>query len=481
MMGPSPLARGKLVIGQVVDRRQGTIPARAGETWRWRRTRAPARDHPRSRGGNLSGQERKHLPAGPSPLARGKQLQLDRYIDDAGTIPARAGETKRTSTASSPPRDHPRSRGGNHVLAGQRAECNGPSPLARGKLKSLPNELFMLGTIPARAGETWQCQGGGAVDRDHPRSRGGNRATSYGVPGRWGPSPLARGKLLGIAFFQVGVGTIPARAGETRTGASSLGRVRDHPRSRGGNRDLSNCSDYDEGPSPLARGKRKLLRCAASIPGTIPARAGETVSAQIHQHRARDHPRSRGGNSPGRLLPRIISGPSPLARGKQRYAAIRTGAMGTIPARAGETVPALSGASAEWDHPRSRGGNSTCDNEHTSASGPSPLARGKPKAARLRRGRRGTIPARAGETVLDHFLADDARDHPRSRGGNGAVGVPVRLGEGPSPLARGKPEHGSRHGTHVGDHPRSRGGNSMTSIKRRRLWGPSPLARGKQS
>ena len=338
MMGPSPLARGKLVIGQVVDRRQGTIPARAGETWRWRRTRAPARDHPRSRGGNLSGQERKHLPAGPSPLARGKQLQLDRYIDDAGTIPARAGETKRTSTASSPPRDHPRSRGGNHVLAGQRAECNGPSPLARGKLKSLPNELFMLGTIPARAGETWQCQGGGAVDRDHPRSRGGNRATSYGVPGRWGPSPLARGKLLGIAFFQVGVGTIPARAGETRTGASSLGRVRDHPRSRGGNRDLSNCSDYDEGPSPLARGKRKLLRCAASIPGTIPARAGETVSAQIHQHRARDHPRSRGGNSPGRLLPRIISGPSPLARGKQRYAAIRTGAMGTIPARAGETV-----------------------------------------------------------------------------------------------------------------------------------------------
>ena len=50
----------------------------------------------------------------------------------------------------------------------------GPSPLARGKLLSLLDRGRLVGTIPARAGETGSDGIHSSCFRDHPRSRGGN-------------------------------------------------------------------------------------------------------------------------------------------------------------------------------------------------------------------------------------------------------------------------------------------------------------------
>ena len=253
---------------------------------------------------------------GPSPLARGKPSTKNRGRALPGTIPARAGETEKVSPRLCLITDHPRSRGGNSAMPPSGQGLWGPSPLARGKRRRCPRPAPWRGTIPARAGETLAAEWTAESSRDHPRSRGGNPSVSLQPLWSWGPSPLARGKRLGTSVSPDHEGTIPARAGETLPSETSSSPTRDHPRSRGGNGMPDNVVSPHQGPSPLARGKRRIHRGRAQRRGTIPARAGETP----------------------------CSSPWSLHRG-------------TIPARAGETGAGKAGDQENWDHPRSRGGN----------------------------------------------------------------------------------------------------------------------------
>ena len=69
-------------------------------------------------------------------------------------------------------------------------------------------------------------------------------------------------------------------------------------------------------------------------------------------------------------------GSSPLARGLPMVARMRRREERIIPARAGFTVIATSGMSMFWDHPRSRGVYRTRSGLKTLIAGSSPLARG---------------------------------------------------------------------------------------------------------
>ena len=174
--------------------------------------------------------------------------------------------------------------------------------------------------------------------RDHPRSRGGNRHAHGIEPLCWGPSPLARGKRNAPIRHGHRTGTIPARAGETRSRCGAGRGCRDHPRSRGGNCCATRGRCWPQGPSPLARGKHVPDAALAVDAGTIPARAGETVAQLAGDAGLRDHPRSRGGNSINETGKYVGKGPSPLARGKRSEGTNRERRLGTIPARAGETT-----------------------------------------------------------------------------------------------------------------------------------------------
>ena len=174
-------------------------------------------------------------------------------------------------------RDHPRSRGGNRTAAFVSQHVTGPSPLARGKPSGLPHGQLQAGTIPARAGETVNLRSQPTAVRDHPRSRGGNARPVYARSSEKGPSPLARGKPICVHSFAVVQGTIPARAGETKQDASWARWIRDHPRSRGGNQVRVAQVRAAQGPSPLARGKLARQPGHRDAAGTIPARAGETL------------------------------------------------------------------------------------------------------------------------------------------------------------------------------------------------------------
>ena len=173
-------------------------------------------------------------------------------------------------------RDHPRSRGGNPAAVRSARPSVGPSPLARGKhaLHGLQNRI--LGTIPARAGETLTGMLAAHRSRDHPRSRGGNNEQTTSFLSDKGPSPLARGKLFGSGAVTPRSGTIPARAGETSRRYRLRSRAQDHPRSRGGNTSSCAPSVSTKGPSPLARGKHGTIYGVPYMRRTIPARAGET-------------------------------------------------------------------------------------------------------------------------------------------------------------------------------------------------------------
>ena len=209
------------------------IPAHAGFTrvpgGRW----SPAWDHPRTRGVYSRGTVKGDLPVGSSPHTRGLQLPEAAAVAAHGIIPAHAGFTAHCFLMNCAIGDHPRTRGvyKNYAVYGYAAV--GSSPHTRGLLWLGSGSPGVRGIIPAHAGFTPAPAGSGGPYWDHPRTRG------VYCPGRAAPviasgsSPHTRGLLRELLLGHVGGGIIPAHAGFTRSGLSRVGRLRDHPRTRG--------------------------------------------------------------------------------------------------------------------------------------------------------------------------------------------------------------------------------------------------------
>ena len=199
--GSSPLARGLPGQGVGAGLPRRIIPARAGFTRRRSsRSRGPT-DHPRSRGVYATPQGNSRPPQGSSPLARGLLLgNIDRALW-RGIIPARAGFTRPEPASRPGGPDHPRSRGVYGALDGAHGYCYGSSPLARGLRRFRDSDGLHLRIIPARAGFTSRSARASGPSPDHPRSRGVYvEFPCAGLLGS-GSSPLARGlhlRILGI-------------------------------------------------------------------------------------------------------------------------------------------------------------------------------------------------------------------------------------------------------------------------------------------
>ena len=157
------------------------------------------------------------------------------------------------------------------------------------------------------------------------------------------------------------------------------------------------------------------------------------------------HPRSRGENRAGPVMPNPPLGSSPLTRGKRPVGAQNLRYAGLIPAHAGKTCVFLSWCVCVGAHPRSRGENRSNDNWTIVPLGSSPLTRGKrfiipPSLNKVR-----LIPAHAGKTVDAKPPRIPSPAHPRSRGENPAVTSTNWSPNGSSPLTRGK-HNRRRHG-----------------------------------
>ena len=196
------------------------------------------------------------MPAGSSPLTRGKRARNDRPHPGPGLIPAHAGKTSSIRYIASADTAHPRSRGENrHAATPQPIEW-GSSPLTRGKPG--PQVAAACGSrlIPAHAGKTNGRGGGPGGHAAHPRSRGENRCPLAALSVLGGSSPLTRGKLCRIPQAAPRAGLIPAHAGKTYERKTGQPITRAHPRSRGENLGCSASLAGLLGSSPLTRGKR---------------------------------------------------------------------------------------------------------------------------------------------------------------------------------------------------------------------------------
>ena len=235
------------------------------------------------------------------------------------------------------------------------------------------------GLIPARAGNTCELNSLETECRAHPRSRGEHFQNILAQRSRWGSSPLARGTRVSRCPFSVGRGLIPARAGNTFSAERIRCLIGAHPRSRGEHDGHGATTTYNPGSSPLARGTPLNALLAWFQAGLIPARAGNTTKHPNRKEPRWAHPRSRGEHSRGHVE--------------------AVGGLWLIPARAGNTLAAGRRPCRFWAHPRSRGEHGPEGAPLVNRPGSSPLARGTRPLSTADYLATRLIPARAGNTA----------------------------------------------------------------------------------
>ena len=172
--------------------------------------------------------------AGLSPRVRGNLAHHGPHFGNGGSIPARAGEPPGATTHRIPPAVYPRACGGTLVMHGFLLLASGLSPRVRGNRRRPRCPCPCCRSIPARAGEPRGCWWEPARGWVYPRACGGTAAIG-GLRSRYsGLSPRVRGNHQMLAALNLFVRSIPARAGEPFSPASSTGSDRVYPRACGG-------------------------------------------------------------------------------------------------------------------------------------------------------------------------------------------------------------------------------------------------------
>ena len=195
---------------------------------------------------------------------------------------------------------------------------------------------------------------------------------------------------------KVGVGSIPAHAGEPVRSAHVDVGLRVYPRPRGGTEDGISPSDSILGLSPPTR-----------------------------------------GNPAYRLLVGVRPGLSPPTRGNQLLPAVDVGPSGSIPAHAGEPRMRRQRRGYQSVYPRPRGGTHFGDDARKATYGLSPPTRGNRLVILVSVPCDGSIPAHAGEPTWRGCCGRSRTVYPRPRGGTVRARPVLRLERGLSPPTRG--------------------------------------------
>ena len=197
------------------------------------------------------------------------------------------------------------------------------------------------------------------------------------------------------------MGLIPAHAGKIRRRPGADRRYRAHPRSRGENSRERAAQCILSGSSPLTRGKFREGTKRRARRRLIPAHAGKMAAW--------------APSAPSR------PGSSPLTRGKFLGRNPAGAGLGLIPAHAGKMRDARTARYRNWAHPRSRGENMRGRPGGQAVPGSSPLTRGKSCSRPAPFPTTGLIPAHAGKMGGRERANGVGRAHPRSRGENDMV------------------------------------------------------------
>ena len=228
--GSSPRVRGTQACLVIHEGIHGIIPACAGNTCSISVLRLLPRDHPRVCGEHSTHWPTWPLNWGSSPRVRGTQTMYRKTIATAGIIPACAGNTWSFSRPSAVAGDHPRVCGEHDFGNDPQRRQAGSSPRVRGTPHWLPLLSGWSGIIPACAGNTPREIWRKTIDGDHPRVCGEHVRSVRGARFRMGSSPRVRGTPCAADCLRWLLGIIPACAGNTSPRQCLGSFHRDHPR-----------------------------------------------------------------------------------------------------------------------------------------------------------------------------------------------------------------------------------------------------------
>ena len=305
-----------------------------------------------------------------------------------GSIPACAGEPKPVVGPMWNGRVYPRACGGTAVDLKGNQYLKGLSPRVRGNRSRTRYRRPRWGSIPARAGEPLPAEKLSKAQEVYPRACGGTILSGADLTDATGLSPRVRGNRRLRACACLGVGSIPARAGEPCNLDRFGGLCWVYPRACGGTASTSAWSALSRGLSPRVRGNPHHERDCLPGRGSIPARAGEPPSVAAQDLRFGVYPRACGGTGPptvpGGLMctwvyPRACGG----TVADSASARVMSADQGSIPARAGEPALGIRAASTRSRvYPRACGGTCGRRPRGPARCGLSPRVRGNPTPCR---------------------------------------------------------------------------------------------------
>ena len=272
----------------------------------------------------------------------------------------------------------------------------GLSPRMRGNLRMVDDNVLVIRSIPAHAGEPAPIMPAPAMATVYPRACGGTaKLDNVSSRGR-GLSPRMRGNLKFKWARLPSERSIPAHAGEPPSGTWSNIIPRVYPRACGGTHQFPVKVKSRRGLSPRMRGNQVICIPMALFLRSIPAHAGEPLRVIDGAVLGRVYPRACGGTFLFNLSARLERGLSPPCGGTgsnglcrrdrdglsprmrgNRFPRTGTDAPGgSIPAHAGE--PYIPGQSQLEDqvYPRACGGTVNSETRRISTQGLSPRMRG---------------------------------------------------------------------------------------------------------
>ena len=191
----------------------------------------------------------------------------------------------------------------------------GSSPRLRGTRPFVDGDAVGVGIIPALAGNTLPSQPPVRLNRDHPRACGEHGTMSIRAAARQGSSPRLRGTPTPPRPCAPTAGIIPALAGNTVPYGTPDSSARDHPRACGEHCHRPDTLGMLPGSSPRLRGTPITTTISTHLNRIIPALAGNTTYVRVKGLGLEDHPRACGEHSQVRLRWRQPRGSSPRLRG----------------------------------------------------------------------------------------------------------------------------------------------------------------------
>ena len=296
MTGLSPRVRGKPLYrpGEAVERR--SIPACAGEASSASLVMRHRVVYPRVCGGSCGGIWTNMRGWGLSPRVRGKPPRRGNQPPPTRSIPACAGEALLVIGRHPDAGVYPRVCGGSVAAGRERRQQLGLSPRVRGKLARCIPRTDAERSIPACAGEALVCRPPSLHGEVYPRVCGGSYSSYPGLPLAYGLSPRVRGKQRYRRPPAAGRQSIPACAGEATLPEVPAPSKRVYPRVCGGSWDEKFGNVAHPGLSPRVRGKRADCPGRAVGVGSIPACAGEAALSGGCRWGSVVYPRVCGGS-----------------------------------------------------------------------------------------------------------------------------------------------------------------------------------------